>query len=162
MRVGDLAPDFALPTLDGRQVRLADRLGRVPVLVVFWSYFCFPCQKELPEIGGLYRSLGPRQLDVIGICLDGPRYGDRILPFVRDKGITFPNAYDRETQEFFEVAERYGVVGTPTSFLLDSEGRVRFIHLGRLDPQVFKGLLKSVGEHTYCAEITKPHGQQPR
>lgn len=156
VRVGEPAPEFALPGFDGRWIRLADRLGTKPVLIVFWSYFCFPCQRELPQIEALYRELGGDQVDVIGISLDGPEYDARVRPFVEEHGITFPNAYDRETEEFFETAEHYGVVGTPTSFLLDPGGRVRFIHLGRLDPEVIRALVHAAREQSYCPEITKP------
>jgi hypothetical protein len=41
-------------------------------------------------------------------------------------------------------------------FLLDSLGRVRFIHLGRLDADTLKGLVRSAREQAFCAEITKP------
>lgn len=156
VRVGDLAPDFTLQAFDGRELALADHLGEKPLLVVFWSFFCFPCQRELPRLEELYQELGPGQLAVIGISLDGPQFDERVLPFIRQKGITFPNAYDRETEEFFEVAERYGVVGTPTSFLVDAQGRVRFVHLGRIDSDALKSLVRTAGEQTFCPEITKP------
>ncbi|MHB8766367.1 MAG: TlpA family protein disulfide reductase [Deferrisomatales bacterium] len=156
VRVGDPAPDFSLQALSGEAVNLADSLGKAPVLVVFWSYFCFPCQKELPELEALHRELGPDRLRLVGVNLDGPQFDGRILPFLSEKGITFPNAYDKETEEFFELASRYGVVGSPTSFLVDLQGRVRFIHLGRLDPQVLKGVLGGIRDQAFCPEITKP------
>lgn len=159
--MGDLAPDFVLQSFDGKKMCLSDCLGsNKPVLLVFWSYFCFPCQKELPEVAELARELGPDQVTVLGISLDGPQYDEKILPFVAEKAITFPNGYDRETELFFEVAERYGVVGTPTTFVLDPQGRVRFIHLGRLEPEVLAGVLRGVRDPSFCAEITKPQRSQ--
>ncbi len=156
VRVGDQAPRFALKSLSGQAVRIEDSLGRKPILIVFWSYFCFPCQRELPALEELYREIGPENLAVIGISLDGVQYDQRIVPFVKEKGITFPMAYDRETDEFFEVAERYGVVGTPTYFLLDLQGRVRLIHLGRLEKELLVGAVKGVRDQAFCSEITKP------
>ena len=156
LRVGDIAPNFTLPTLDGSTVRLADYLGNQPILLVFWSYFCFPCQKELPGMQAVYEELGPDQLSVLSISLDGPAYDEKVRPFLAKNGITFPTMYDNMTTEFFEIAEKYGVVGTPTLFLLDSLGRVRFIHLGRLDADTLKGLVRSAREQAFCAEITKP------
>ncbi len=155
VRVGDMAPDFSLRAMDGSTLCLTDCLGQKPILVIFWSYFCFPCQREMPVIQELYEELGD-DLGVISICLDGPEYDNKVLPFLKSKGITFPTAYDRQTEEFFEVAERYGVVGPPTSFLLDASGRVRFIHLGRLEREVLTGVVRSVRDPSYCAEILKP------
>lgn len=156
LRVGDIAPNFTLQTLDGKTVCLADYLGNQPILLVFWSYFCFPCQKELPAMQALYEELGPKQLSMLSISLDGPSYDEKVRPFLAKNGITFPTMYDNMTAEFFEIAEKYGVVGTPTLFLLDSLGRVRFIHLGRLDGDTLKGLVRSAREQAFCAEITKP------
>ncbi len=155
VRVGDMAPDFELESLSGERLSLSERLDGKPVLIVFWSYFCFPCQKEVPDVEQVYRELGPDQLTVVGVSLDGPQYDQKVLPFLKSHDITFPVAYDRETEEFFETAEKYGVVGTPTSFVLDLQGRVRFIQLGRLDPDVLKGVIQSARDPSYCAEITK-------
>jgi peroxiredoxin len=162
VRVGDMAPDFTLRSFGGKDVHLSDHFGETPVLVIFWSFFCFPCQKEIPQIEELYRELTSARLAIIGVCLDGPEYDTRVLPFVEEKGITFPNAYDRQSQHFYEIAERYGVIGTPTSFLLDAHGRIRSIHLGRLDLAVLKSLVKNAAEHSFCAEITKPAAPEQR
>ncbi len=162
VRVGDQAPGFILKTVTGGSLCLSEVLGTRPVLLVFWSYFCFPCQRELPELDAVYREVGDDALRIIAVSLDGPQYDNKILPYLTEKGITFPNAYDTETEEFFEVAERYGVVGTPTSFLIDVQGRVRFIHLGRLDPAVLRALLAGIRDPSFCPEIIKPPPTPPQ
>lgn len=156
VRVGDFAPDFTLTSLSGTPLTLSKQIGKQPVLLVFWSFFCFPCQKEMPELQQFAQQVGSQNLSVIGICLDGPEYDERVIPFCRDKGITFPVLHDKETEEYFETAERYGVVGTPTFFLLDPQGRIRLIHLGRLDRDMLVGAVKSARDQSFCAEITKP------
>ncbi len=151
-----MAPDFTLETLEGSTVRLSELLGGQPVVLLFWSYFCFPCQKEVPDIDALYRELGAEKVRLIGISLDGPQYDGKVRPFLAEKGISFPNAYDRETEQFFEVAERYGVVGTPTLFVVDPQGRVRFIHLGRVEGPILSGIIDGARDQTFCPEIVKP------
>ena len=160
LRVGDIAPDFTLTSIDGAPLCLGNCLGDKPTLVVFWSYFCFPCQKEIPDLQKVYEELGAEQFAVMSISLDGPEYEDKLRPFLDKHGITFPTVYDNMTEEFFEVAEKYGVVGTPTSFLLDASGRVRFMHLGRLDADILKGLVRSAKDQAFCSEITKPEARK--
>ncbi len=151
-----MAPDFRLTAFDGTPVRLADHLGRGRmVLIVFWSYFCFPCQRELPEVARMAADLKDR-VTVLGICLDGPEYDDKVLPFIRSHKITFPNAYDRPNHDFFEVAERYGVIGTPTFFLVDPQGKIRFVHLGRLPVPVLSKVIEAAKENAYCPELLPP------
>jgi len=160
VRVGDMAPEFGLTAFDGSPLRLADYLGKGrPVLIVFWSYFCFPCQREMPLVAEMARNLSDR-VQVVGICLDGPEYDGKILPYVEANRITFPNAYDRQTDDFFEVAGRYGVVGTPTFYLVDPAGRVRFIHLGRLPIDVLEKVIASARDPSFCAEILPPQAQK--
>jgi peroxiredoxin len=162
VRVGDMAPNFTLRSFRGENVHLSDHFGEAPILLIFWSFFCFPCQKELPQIEQLYRELTSARIAVIGVCLDGSEYDTRVLPFVEEKGITFPNAYDRQSEHFYEIAERYGVIGTPTSFLLDPQGRIRSIHLGRLNLAVLRATVMNAAEHSFWAEITKPAAAEQR
>lgn len=156
VRVGDKAPDFKLTALDGAQVCLTDCLGHKATLLVFWSFFCFPCRAEMPNIQEFYAEAGKNELEIVAISLDSTDYDGYVRPFIEESKVTFPVVYDNETEEFYETAERYGVVGTPTFFVLDEDGVVRFIHLGRLEKSVLEGIVKSVQTKGYCAEIIKP------
>ena len=50
-QMGQLAPDFSLPTLGGGETNLSDYAGQV-VLVNFWATWCPPCKAEMPDING--------------------------------------------------------------------------------------------------------------
>lgn len=161
VRVGDMAPNFTLTTLDGKQVTLADSVGKKPTVLVFWSYFCFPCQAEMPILQEFYSEMGTDKISIIAVSLDGPCYDNFVLPFVAENRLTFPIAYDRETNEFFEIAEKFGVVGTPTFFIIDDQGRIRFIQLGRLEKDILRGVVDGVKSKSFCAEIVKPEIKKP-
>ncbi|RME92603.1 MAG: TlpA family protein disulfide reductase [Verrucomicrobia bacterium] len=62
------APDFTLPDLDGRPVRLRDFRGRV-VLLNFWTTWCTACQEEMPALNALHERLG-KEVAILGISLD--------------------------------------------------------------------------------------------
>ncbi len=63
------APEFALPDLAGKTVRLSELRGR-PVLVNFWATWCTACWSELPELVKLQERYGD-DLVILGISLDG-------------------------------------------------------------------------------------------
>ena len=59
--VGDVqgvpAPDFTLPSLDGRKVKLSDYRGKA-VLLNFWATWCPPCKVEMPWFADLQKQYG--------------------------------------------------------------------------------------------------------
>jgi peroxiredoxin len=132
--VGEAAPDFALRTLDGQTVRLADYRGKT-VVVNFWASWCPPCRQEMPEFEALYRE---RQAagDFVVLALDyrpldSERDVQRFLDGVAQgsgQALTFPIVLDADG----EVAARYGVAPRgarqatlPVSFFVDRNGVLR-------------------------------------
>ncbi|TAL18241.1 TlpA family protein disulfide reductase [bacterium] len=161
VRVGDLAPPFTLETIDGKRdvcVGTKDCPNNVKVLV-FWSFFCFPCQDEMPDLENFYRENIDNGVEVIAVGLDGHEYDNFVLPFVKRLGLTMPLTYDTPNQNFFEVSEKYGVVGTPTFFVVDPQNKIRFIQLGRIDPMVLGKIVEAARTQSFCADIVKaPRG----
>lgn len=99
--VGTRAPEFALPSAPGGptrgRFRLADHIGRRPVVVVFWATFCEPCTVELVYYQQLYQRYRG-QLMVVGVATDGPDSIAQVGATARQLGITFPIVSDLETQ----------------------------------------------------------------
>jgi peroxiredoxin len=113
-----IAPDFAVPDLDGQAVRLSNFRGRV-VLLNLWATWCPPCREEMPSMERLFRQLRDRGFVLLAVSQDeGGRAA--VDPFVRDMGLTFPVLVDPQHQ----VGDRYQVWGYPESFVIDREGRV--------------------------------------
>jgi peroxiredoxin len=122
------APALTFTTVDGEHLTLAGMRGR-PVLVVFWATTCGVCLREVPHLAALYRELAPRGLEVVAVAMsyDPP---DRVLAFRERLGMPYPVALDLEG-----AARRAfgGVHATPTSFLVDAQGRVVYRRVGALD-----------------------------
>lgn len=120
--VGELAPPFALTTLEGKRVTLAELRGEGPVLLYFWATWCWKCKRELPALNRVAAELGPRGLVVLGINVGVNDSPARVRAYRDRHGIAFPLAFDRGGR----VSRSFGVWGVPTFMLVDREGVVRF------------------------------------
>ena len=94
---GPKAPDFSLPSLDGRTVRLSDHLGKDVILIDFWSTTCDPCMVEMPHLVELYKRHKEKGFVVLAISLDGPESRAQVSSVVHDKEMIFPVLLDEET-----------------------------------------------------------------
>ncbi len=126
-KVGDPAPDFTLPTLDGNSASLADYRGKV-VLLNFWATWCPPCIWEMPSMESLYQRFKDRGFEVLAVSID-TKGEDVVRPFVKDYNLTFPVLLDSDS----DVYRRYGVTGVPESFIIDRDGKVASKIVGARD-----------------------------
>ncbi|HMB29420.1 MAG TPA: TlpA disulfide reductase family protein [Blastocatellia bacterium] len=118
-QVGNPAPDFQLPKIDGATVSLADFRGK-PAVIVFWASWCSSCKEEAPRINALAAEFVGKGVRVLGINVKDSLAGARVG--VKDFGIKYPVARDPDAS----VARAYGVRGTPTVIFLDRKGFVRY------------------------------------
>lgn len=116
--VHGLAPQFSATTLQGKTFTLAGKRDK-PLLVHFWASWCRICRMEQSSIDSI-----ARDHDVITIAIDG---ADPIAlkRYVQNHGIQASVIPDRSG-----LAARYGIRGVPTDFVVDREGRIRFIEVG--------------------------------
>ncbi len=131
-RLGQPAPDFVLPDLNGEPVRLSDLRGRV-VLVNFWGTYCPPCKEEMPELQRLYETYGPAGFTVLAVDVEEPASTVRAF---RDRyDLTFPVLLSDDAS----VNPTFGIRALPTSWLVDQAGRLHAVWAGPVPiPQVEK------------------------
>ncbi len=119
----EMAPPLQARDILGKPISSAHWAGKV-VLVNFWATWCPPCRVEIPELIELKKQYGDR-LQIIGISEDEDS-PEEVLKFARQKGMTYPIVMATA-----EMIESYGgVPALPTSFLLDTQGRVVQKHSG--------------------------------
>ena len=122
--IGSMAPDFSVTDLVGNPVELASLRGQ-PVIVNFWASWCVPCAEEFPILRDIHERHADDGLVVIGIV-----YQDRsqaAANFMSRHDATWAAAADLDG----EVAEAYGVLGPPETFLIDRDGRIAARALGQ-------------------------------
>jgi cytochrome c biogenesis protein CcmG/thiol:disulfide interchange protein DsbE len=113
---GRAAPPLPAKALHPPAVDLAALRGR-PALVDFFASWCAPCAEEAPTLRNLSASLAGRATVV---AVDWDDAGGAARAFVRRHGWDFPVLADTSGA----AGEKYGLVGLPTSFVLDPRGRI--------------------------------------
>jgi cytochrome c biogenesis protein CcmG/thiol:disulfide interchange protein DsbE len=136
-KVGQVAPDFTLETLDGGTVRLSDFRGR-PVVLNFWASWCTPCRKEFPMFretlaakDGAFAMLGVDTGDVRGDARQ----------FAREQRADWPNGFDAGN----EVARGYGVDPLPQTFFIRADGTIASHVIRGLTERELDRELKRIG-----------------
>ena len=119
------APDFALRTLAGPNLRLQEQRGKV-VMINFWATWCGPCRQEMPHLSRLYDKYRAAGFVLLGVNVDDDtrRAGD----MAQRLALPFPVLFDSEKS----VSRLYDLATMPSSVLIDRDGRVRYVHAGYL------------------------------
>ncbi len=123
VKIGDHAPNFTLPKLDGKSATLNDFKGKI-VMVHFWSALCVYCKAEMPLIQEIYDKFPDDKIAILAID-----YGDRaevVKEFIETQSLTLPILLDSEGK----VKAWYQPEVFPTTYFVDGDGIVKNIHLG--------------------------------
>lgn len=125
---GHPAGDFRLLDRGGHPVTLSAYKGKA-VVVNFWATWCIPCRREMPALERLWREMKSSGLVVIAI--DVGEDAATIDRFVRriDPSPSFTIVLDRD----LAVTNAWEVKGMPTSFIIDTHGRIVFQAMGAVE-----------------------------
>lgn len=120
-----LAPDFILEDLDNKKHRLSDLRGKV-VLVNFWATWCPPCRREMPSIERLSQNLKGTDFEILAVNV--AENIDTVFSFTGtlEPAPTFPIVLDTDSS----VVKAWPVMGLPTTFILDKQGRIAYRAVG--------------------------------
>jgi thiol-disulfide isomerase/thioredoxin/outer membrane lipoprotein-sorting protein len=124
--VGKAAPDFTLPGLDDKTVKLSSLKGSV-VVVDLWATWCGPCVASLPHLDQLYKEQSPNGLKVLAVNLQEDK--DTVKTFVQDKKWVLPVLLDSNG----DVAKQYGADAIPETVIIGKDGVVKKVFVGAGD-----------------------------
>ena len=144
LSTGTSAPDFSLPTIEGKQFALKDALGRGPVVAFFFKISCPVCQYTAPFIERLYKAKGSSNVTIVGISQDNAR---DTQTFMKEFGVTFPVLLDAGST--YVVSNAYGLTNVPTIFWIDPDGEIEVSSVGwsRTDvEQIHRRILAAKGD----------------
>ncbi|GAB3807822.1 TlpA family protein disulfide reductase [Virgibacillus kimchii] len=124
--IGNMAPDFTLETLGGDEIRLSDFQGQ-RVVLNFWASWCGPCREEMPDIQRLSEN---KDVTVLAVNLTYSEDStERVSDFVDQYGLTFPILMDENAS----VSQLYRIQPIPTTYMLDSNGKIQYKAFGAMD-----------------------------
>jgi len=130
--IGSKAPNFELMGMDGEKVQLSDFAGKV-VILDFWATWCPPCRAEIPDLVSLQKKYGEKGLVVVGLSLDAEGAGV-VKPFAQEYHVNYPMLIANA-----KIASQFGgVIGIPTTFVLDRQGRIVKKFVGRMELKTFE------------------------
>lgn len=127
VEVGNVAPDFELQTLEGETVKLSDFRGE-KVFLNFWASWCGPCRSEMPDMQKFHEEHDDVTILAVNLTQTETK-PENVDEFLEEFDITFPILKDENS----DVATMYNVQALPTSYLIDSEGKIEHVAVGALN-----------------------------
>jgi peroxiredoxin len=118
-----VAPDFALRSLTGGNVRLSEYRGSV-VLLGFWARWCGDCRQAMQALDEVHKKYQRAGLVTLGINVGDT--AEQAAAMARSLGLEFPVLIDTTKT----ASSQFNLKSMPLLLLIDREGRVRDSYAG--------------------------------
>jgi peroxiredoxin len=136
LNTGDAAPRFKTVQLDGAPVDFPSGYAGKPVVLRFWADWCKFCEPEMKLID----TMRQRYPALTVLAVNAGQDRATIEAFMKKLGVGYPAALDESSK----IAKSYGVVGLPTTYLIDGQGIVRGKIVGEADEAMFDRYFKQL------------------
>jgi len=135
------APDFTLPTLEGGTFSLGMQLGKIVVMNV-WASWCAPCRKEAPDLEAVWKQSDKKSVQFVG--LDTRDSTTSALGFIKNYGITYPQAVDTDGQVQLLFRNSLPAQAIPSTLIVDAQGQVAARILGTTSEATLRNVIDAV------------------
>lgn len=115
------APAFSLKDMNGKNVDLADKLGKDVVFLNFFATWCAPCQAELPILQQFHEKYADKGLSLYVVSIDDPKSAAKVKPLIKEHKYTFPVLLDTQTRAISLYNPKKVV---PFSVIIDRAGNI--------------------------------------
>ncbi len=118
--------DFSLTDINGAQVNLKDFQGKI-IMLNFWASWCPPCREEMPSMEAFYSKMKGRNFEMLAVNIQENE--STVKNFLQKNRYTFPVLMDLEGV----AAQKYKIRSIPTTFIIDSKGKIAGVFTGSRD-----------------------------
>lgn len=137
VNIGQLAPDFMTNTLAGQQIKLSDYAGK-QVMLNFWATWCPPCQAEMPDMERLYQE---QEIEILAVNITSTEASlENVSQCVNENKLTFKIPIDLDAN----ISDLYFIQSIPTTFMIDSSGKIAHKIIGAMDYNMMIELFHSM------------------
>lgn len=134
---GNMAPDFGLKDIDGKEVKLSDYRGKI-VILNFFGVWCSWCVKEMPGFINVYNDYKDKNVELLVVDDKDTRL--TLINYLNTNGFKIKPVIDDKE----EAANLYSVSGFPTSYIIDDAGIIHKVHAGYMDENTLRKILDSI------------------
>jgi cytochrome c biogenesis protein CcmG, thiol:disulfide interchange protein DsbE len=132
---GKPPPAFQLQSLSGSERKFPEDFTGKVVVIRFWADWCPFCENEMQAIEPIYRKYQDDGLVVLALNVRQDR--ETAADFIGKLNISYEALLDQEG----ETARAYGVIGLPTTFIIDREGRLYTRIVGESTAKLFEQIV---------------------
>lgn len=135
LKVGEQAPIASLQNLELQDTEFPQK-GSYN-LVFYWSLFCSTCRDEIPAINQAFLDSSYQNVKVFFVTTDTKRMHAGLKNFCKQRSVTLPVLMEVIVDDSFYSADKWGVLETPTSFIVSPDGEILSVKEGSLDVDQF-------------------------
>lgn len=119
------APNFTLKSLRGHNIKLSEHRGEV-IMLSFWATWCDKCKQNFQILNDIYLQYRDKGFSLFSINTEDPDDLAKVRKWLKGRRVAFPVLLDPS----HAVSDQYEVSEMPSTYLLDRDGHLRYVHNG--------------------------------
>ncbi len=134
--IGSVAPGAKVQTLDGKTIDIGSYVGKGPMLIEFWAFWCPNCKTLEPSLMALHRKYGTR-VKFLNIAVSVNESREKVKAYTTKRGYKHETVFDATGA----ATEAYDVPATSYVVAVDRRGKVVYTGAGgkqELEPVILK------------------------